>query len=73
MDTIRKKIVTDEAMNPVAVQIDYKDWLEIEQLLTSTQAHGNLEELLLKTKGVWQNGDGLSYQENIRKEWDKSE
>jgi hypothetical protein len=72
MDTIRKKIVTDEAMNPVAVQIDYKDWLEIERLLTCVQAHGNLEELLSKTKGIWQKGDGLSYQENIRKEWDRN-
>lgn len=28
--TINKKIVTDETMQPVAVQIDYADWLEIE-------------------------------------------
>ena len=72
MDTIRKKIVTDEAMNPVAVQIDYKDWLEIEQLLTRTEAHGNFDEFLSKTKGIWQKGNGLSYQENIRKEWNRN-
>lgn len=33
MLSIHKKIVTDEAMRPVAVQIDYADWLEIERQL----------------------------------------
>ena len=31
MRPIEKKIVTDEAGQPVAVQIDYADWLEIER------------------------------------------
>jgi hypothetical protein len=31
--TIDKKIVTDDRQWPVAVQIDYRDWLQIEQLL----------------------------------------
>ena len=29
MRPISKKIVTDEAKRPIAVQIDYADWLEI--------------------------------------------
>ncbi len=33
MHPIRKKILTDDAMQPVAIQIDYADWLEIERLL----------------------------------------
>ncbi len=33
MQSIRKKIVTDEDLRPVAAQIDYEDWLEIERLL----------------------------------------
>ncbi len=33
MHKIRKKILTDETQRPVAVQIDYADWLEIEQHL----------------------------------------
>ncbi len=33
MSRIRKKIVTDEAQQPVAVQIDYNDWLKIERSL----------------------------------------
>ncbi len=40
MLNINKKILTDEAMHPLAVQIDYQDWLIIEQLLSTvdTQA-----------------------------------
>jgi hypothetical protein len=33
MSPIRLKIVTNEAAQPVAVQIDYADWLEIQRLL----------------------------------------
>ncbi len=36
MNAIRKKIVTDEDARPVAVQIDYEDWLEIERLTEKT-------------------------------------
>ncbi len=32
-----KKIVTDEAMLPVAVLIDYQDWQKIEEILTDDQ------------------------------------
>lgn len=31
MRNFKKKIVTDEAMRPVAVLIDYEDWQEIEK------------------------------------------
>lgn len=33
MRTFHKKIVTDDTLRPIAVQIDYPDWLEIERLL----------------------------------------
>jgi len=33
MHDVRKKIVTDENMRPVAVQIDYAEWLRIQRLL----------------------------------------
>jgi hypothetical protein len=33
IDKIRKEVVTDEASRPVAVQIDYSDWLGIERSL----------------------------------------
>ncbi|EDN66212.1 hypothetical protein BGP_4154 [Beggiatoa sp. PS] len=33
MQPIAKKLVTNEAMQPIAIQIDYADWLKIEPLL----------------------------------------
>lgn len=78
MDTIKKKIVTDENSRPVAVQIDYEDWLEIERLLEemrkaeeSETGKSRFKELLEKTRGTWKRGDGLEYQVRIRQEWDE--
>lgn len=76
MRTIRKKIVTDEESRPVAVQIDYGDWLEIERLLESRAVGGpeprgsRYEDLLAETSRSWTAGDGLEYQTRIREEWD---
>lgn len=77
MHTIQKKIVMDEARNPVAVQIDYKDWLEIERLLEKNEGdkpeedkQDDFDELADKLGKGWQGGDGLEYQIKIREEWD---
>ena len=76
MRTIRKKIVTDEESRPVAVQIDYGDWLEIERLLESREVEepgpgkSRYEDLLEETSHSWTAGDGLEYQIRIREEWD---
>ena len=74
MKTIRKKIVTDEQMQPLAVQIAYADWLEIEQRLglqtgEAACADDSFKRLLDDTKGIWTAGDGLAYQRRIREEW----
>lgn len=76
MHTIRKRIVTDEDSRPVAVQIDYEDWLEIERLLEISEPEApepeksRYQELLERTSGSWKGGDGLEYQIRIREEWD---
>jgi hypothetical protein len=36
MFAIHKTIVTNSVMQPIAVQIDYADWLKIEQLLETS-------------------------------------
>jgi hypothetical protein len=77
MHAIKKKVVMDEAHNPVAVQIDYEDWLEIERLLETRETEktraerSKFQELLEKTRGTWKGGDGLEYQVRIREEWDR--
>jgi len=68
MRAIRKKIVTDEASRPVAVQIDYDDWLEIERSLamSSTAEATNI----LRFRGSVQlTEDPIAYQNRIRGEW----
>jgi AmiR/NasT family two-component response regulator len=37
MKPIKEQIVTDEAMRPVAVLIDYEDWQAIERILQAYQ------------------------------------
>lgn len=79
MRPIEKKIVTDEAGDPVAVQIDYADWLAIREQLEVTssgelaEAEPSLEELADAIRPYWQGGDGLKYQRKIRDEWDRAD
>ena len=69
MHKIRKKILTDEAKRPVAVQIDYLDWLEIEQSLRlEPEDVPNLD--LSRYKGNTRfTEEPLAYQARIRQEW----
>ena len=54
MLAVKKQIVTEEAMRPVAVLIDYQDWEKIEKLLENAQwpLSGNKEENLPSTKSL---------------------
>ena len=69
MHAIQKKIVMDEDRNPIAVQIDYEDWLEIERLL-GLQSEKKQPTDLSRYRGIWKGVDGLEYQRRIREEWD---
>jgi len=77
MYAIRKKIVTDENSRPVAVQIDYEDWLKIERLLgdqneekeSADIRQDDFETVADELASSWKEGDGLEYQIRIREEW----
>jgi hypothetical protein len=45
MKPIKKQIVTDESMHPVAVIIDYQDWQAIEKLLEKYQKEDTTQSL----------------------------
>ncbi|MDQ2098038.1 MAG: hypothetical protein QQW96_10365 [Tychonema bourrellyi B0820] len=63
--------MTDEAMRPVAVLIDYEDWQKIEQLLETLIIHKKENSNLAKYAGVIKlTEDPLDYQRQIREEWD---
>jgi hypothetical protein len=66
---IKRQIVTDESMQPVAVLIDYADWEKIERFLEGKTAeipNGSLE----KYGGILElSEDPLEYQQRVRREW----
>jgi hypothetical protein len=67
---INKKIVTDDAMHPVAVLIDYQDWQKIEQILNVYQLQQQANSDLNKYAGIIKlTQDSLEYQQQIRDEW----
>ena len=72
MKAITKKIVTDENHKPIAVQIDYEDWLEIEKLLDRQKlpTRGATAEDLNKHAGwLTLTEDPVEFQRRIRDEW----
>jgi len=68
----------------IAIENDIKEWLDnraaqegvpmteiVRRALRQFQAQerDQFDSILQKTSGIWQNGDGLAYQEKIREEW----
>jgi hypothetical protein len=69
MRKIKKKILTDKSERPIAVQIDYSDWLEIERSL-SLLVDQAVETDLSSCEGIITlTEDPLEYQSRVRQEW----
>jgi hypothetical protein len=69
MKPIKKKIVTDEAMRPVAVLIDYQDWQAIEKILAAHEQQDSIPALSDFAGTIQLTVDPLDYQQQIRDEW----
>ena len=69
MPTIHKKILLDEASNPVAVQIDYADWVVIARRLGIEAKNGESAALGRFEGAIGLTEDPLVYQERMRQEW----
>jgi hypothetical protein len=69
MHPIKKQIVTDEFMHPVAVIIDYSDWQDIEAILKSSPDSIQSTDLSSFAGSISLPLDPLAYQEQIRNEW----
>jgi hypothetical protein len=66
---IRKKLVTDENLRPVAVQIDYADWLRIERAL-GVETNDTVATDLAPYSGTLKlTEEPLEYQHRVRSEW----
>ena len=69
MHNIHKKIVTDEANHPVAVQIDYADWLEIQRLLHLKETPEKKQNIARYAGVIKLTEDPVKFQKRIRDEW----
>ena len=69
MRTIHKKVIIDEQSRPIAVQIDYQDWLEIEQSLNLPDHRTPVMALSRHAASITLSEDPLAYQKRIRGEW----
>ena len=69
MHRIIKKILRDESQRPVAVQIDYSDWIEIERHLNLRNEEGQSTDLSGYEGVITLTEDPLDYQARIRQEW----
>lgn len=70
MKPVEKMIVTDAENRPVAVQIKYSDWLEIERRLAGTGTNGTPSGDLSRFAGTLKlPSDPAEYQRRSRGEW----
>ena len=69
MHKIRKKVLTDETQRPVAVQIDYSDWIEIERFLNLDGEEARSSDLSRFDGVITLTEEPLGYQSRIRQEW----
>ncbi len=69
MHRIRKKNVKDGAQRPVAVQIDYDDWLRIERSLNITNEKNQTSHLSRYEGIISLTEEPLAYQARLRNEW----
>ena len=69
MLVLNKKIVTDESLKPIAVQINYADWLKIERLLNLRNTP-KIIDLSSYSGSIKLTEDPLDYQKRIRSEWE---
>jgi hypothetical protein len=69
MHMIRKKIVSDELQRPIAVQIDYSDWLEIERSLNMASSEEKTLDPSQFAGVISLAEDPLLFQSHIRGEW----
>ena len=69
MLNIRKRILTDEANRPIAVQIEYADWCKIEEALGGNGTEKPPTDLARHIGKLDWPVDGLEYQREIRSTW----
>lgn len=65
-----KHILTDESGRPVAVQIEYEEWLRIENILNKVDSETARDRIMGLAGTVKWDEDPVEYQRRLRDEWD---
>ena len=71
MRNIRVKTLMDESRQPIAVQIEYGDWLEIKKELGVERPSRQMVDLNEFAGTIELAEDPLEYQRRVRDEWDE--
>ena len=69
MHSAHIKLVTDQNMHPVAVQIEYQEWLEIAKRLHKEEVMSLTRSLSCHQGTIHLKEDPLDYQKRMRSEW----
>jgi len=69
MRKIKIKILLDQTSRPIAVEIEYSDWLEIERSLNLIDNTPRNTDLFAYEGTIKLTEDPLEYQSRIRQEW----
>ncbi|MCG3199223.1 MAG: hypothetical protein GHCLOJNM_03733 [bacterium] len=70
MIAIKKQVVMDESNHPVAVQIPYSEWVEIERLLDLGDRDRDADSLESLKGTITLTEDPVEFQKRMRGEWD---
>lgn len=69
MEPVRKKVITDPQNRPIAVEVNYEDWVRIEMVLFGDSTNGRETDLSRHVGKVDWPVDGVEYQRTLRGEW----
>lgn len=68
MEIFSKQILTDERDQPVAVQIEYREWLRREKAQETIEPRDDSKALMAFAGTIKWDEDGLEYQNRLRAE-----
>jgi len=70
MHEIHPKVLKDDQQRPIAVQIEYSDWLEIQQLLGLASNHVPKVDVNRFGGTLRWTEDAVDFQRRVRSEWE---
>ncbi len=70
MKIVSKRILSDENGRPIAVQMDYDEFVRFEKAVESVEPRDAYERMMSAVGTVKWDEDPVEYQRRLRDEWD---